>query len=237
MTRSESAALIAATCMLGATWVEAADVVVLESTVARLPPGNIMGDSARIELAAGEALVVVTEDGRIVRLEGPYAGPAAGAAPDASAVRKAIERLVTADEPRVGGVGAVRGIDWSDAADTRPQPWFIHAEIDGQQCALRGRPLELWREEASRSVSAEVAAAGGGAAETVRWDEGSHRTAWPERLEPSDGGVYLIRFEAVERSTAIRLLWLPATVADSSLAATAWLAASDCTAQARLLLR
>jgi hypothetical protein len=113
----------------------------------------------------------------------------------------------------------------------------VHAELDGAQCALRGRPLELWREDAARSASAEITAAPASAAATTHWEPGSQRAVWPESLPPVDDRIYLIRFRDVERSTAIRLRLLPDTVADNALAAAAWLAATGCAAQARLLPR
>jgi hypothetical protein len=129
MNRLERAASLAATCVLVATAAAAAEIVVIESNSPRFMAGQLLDDSAPIELAAGQSLLIVTEDGRALRLDGPYAGPAVGAAPDAGAVRRAVERLVNADEPRVGGVGAVRGDESGASVDTRPDPWLVHAEI------------------------------------------------------------------------------------------------------------
>ena len=130
----------------GSAPVAAADLVVLESGAPTYPAGKMIGAATPIKLAAGEFVVVVTEDARLVRIVGPHDGPAIGTSPDESAVRKAIDRLVSADQPRVGGVGAVRGSEESAIdADTRPGPWLLHAEIDGEQCALRDRSIELWR--------------------------------------------------------------------------------------------
>jgi hypothetical protein len=237
MNRLERAASLAATCVLVATAAAAAEIVVIESNSPRFMAGQLLDDSAPIELAAGQSLLIVTEDGRAVRLDGPYAGPAVGAAPDAGAVRRAVERLVNADEPRVGGVGAVRGDEDGASVDTRPDPWLVHAERDGEQCARNGRPLELWREDTARSIAAEVEDAVSGAAATTRWDAGAHRAAWPEGMAATDGLIYLIRLDASDRSTAVRLRMLAGSVANSPLAAAAWLAAKGCTAQAALLLR
>jgi hypothetical protein len=233
------AASIAAASMWIAAAGSAAEIVVLESTAPRFPAGQTLSESAAIELAAGEMVVIVTEDARLVRLEGPYSGPAVGAPPDPSAVRKALERLVNADEPRVGGVGAVRGDeDVRSAVDTRPEPWLVHAELGGEQCALRGRPIELWREDASRSASAQITDTATDRVAPVRWDEGAPRALWPEQsLVPMDEHIYLIRFEGVDRSTAVKVRLLAASVTQSSPAAAAWLAAKGCTAQARMVMR
>jgi hypothetical protein len=239
MDRLMRAAAIAAIGMCVAAGASAAEIVVLESTVPRFPAGQTMSESTAIELAAGEIVVIVTEDARLVRLEGPYKGPAVGAPPDPSAVRKALERLVSADEPRVGGVGAVRGdADDRAAVDTRPEPWLVHSELGGEQCALRGRSIGLWREDPSRSGSAQITDTATNAAATVRWSEGAQRAAWPEQgLAAVDDRIYLVRFEGVDRSTAVRLRLLAASVTGNSQAAAAWLAAKGCTAQARIVMR
>jgi hypothetical protein len=219
--------------------VAAADLVVLESGAPMYPAGRTMSATIPIKLAAGEFVVVVTEDARLVRIVGPHDGPAIGAAPDESAVRKAIDRLVSADQPRVGGVGAVRGgVEDVAEVDTRPGPWLLHAEIDGEQCALRDRSIELWREKTVAGATAQITSAENDAVVAVRWAEGAARTAWPtEALPVIDDRIYLIRFDGVTRSVAIRVRLLEPGVASNGLAAAAWLAAKGCTAQARLALR
>jgi hypothetical protein len=230
---------IAALAAAVSTPVAAADLVVLESGAPTYPAGRIMSSTTAIKLGAGEFLVIVTEDARIVRIVGPHDGPAVGPSADAGAVRKALDRLVTADQPRVGGVGAVRGGDESAAApDTRPEPWLLHAEIDGEQCVLRDRAIELWRESTATGATAQVTSADNDAAAAVRWAEGTARAAWPTDVLPvTDDQIYLVRFDGVTRSVAIRVRLLEPAVASNALAAAAWLAAKGCTAQARLALR
>jgi hypothetical protein len=174
-----------------------------------------------------------------MRIVGPHDGPAIGTSPDESAVRKAIDRLVSADQPRVGGVGAVRGGDEREAvADTRPGPWLLHSEIDGEQCALRDRSIELWREKTVAAATAQITSVENDGVATVRWAEGAARAAWPtEALPAIDERIYLVRFDGVTRSVAIRVRLLEPAVASNGLAAAAWLAAKGCTAQARLALR
>jgi len=217
----------------------AADLVVIESGAPTYPAGRTLSATTPIKLAAGEFIVIVTEDARLVRVVGPHDGPAVGSAPDESAVRKALDRLVSADEPRVGGVGAVRGGDERDAAvDTRPGPWFVHSEIGGEQCALRDRPIELWREMTAAGATAQITSAESDAVAAVRWGEGAARAAWPTDVLPAtDDRIYLVRFDGATRSVAIKVRLLEPAVASNGLAAAAWLAAKGCTAQARLALR
>ena len=238
MNRVAVAMTIAALGAVFSTPAGAADLVVIESGAPMYPAGQTMSATTPIKLGAGEFVVVVTEDARLVRIVGPHNGPAIGTAPDESAVRKAIDRLVSANQPRVGGVGAVRGNEESDVvADTRPGPWSIHAEIGGEQCALRDRSIELWR-ETKAAAAAQITSADNDAVAAVRWAEGASQAAWPSDVLPAlDDRIYLVRFEGMTRSVAIRVRLLDPAVAAKGLTAAAWLAAKGCTAQARLALR
>ena len=212
----------------------AADLVVLESGRTDVPGGedDWRGDA---DQARGGRIRRSRHGGRAPRAHRrPARGPAIGTSPDESAVRKAIDRLVSADQPRVGGVGAVRGGEESAIdADTRPGPWLLHAEIDGEQCALRDRPIELWREKTAVGTTAKITSAENDAVVAVRWAEGAARAAWPTDVLPAiDDRIYLIRFDGVTRSVAIRIRLLEPAVASNGLAAAAWLAARGCTAQA-----
>src|SRR5690606_11884118 len=105
-----------------------------------------------IALAMDEFVVFATEDGRLVRLEGPYSGPAAGrdagAPASASNVRRALEQLFGLRPAEAGGLAGVRGDaeEGADAADSRPDPWWIHAERMGDLCVVDGERVRVWRE-------------------------------------------------------------------------------------------
>jgi hypothetical protein len=240
MRRFGAAAAMAAFGVFGSTAAAAVELVVLESSAPAYSAGQTMSTTVPIALVAGEVLIVVTDDARLLRIEGPHEGPAVGAAPEDSAVRKALDRLVSADEPRVGGVGAVRGDEDGHAvvADLRPEPWLLHAEKGGEQCVLRGRPIELWRETSTASGPMQITDASTDATAVVRWAQGAARAAWPTDAPPvTDDHIYLFRVGEATRSIAIRIRLLEPSVADSPLTAAAWLAAKGCLAQARLALR
>ena len=148
-------AALVACASLGAAG--AAEIAVIESTSARYVVGQTLDATAPIVLAAGEALTVVHEDARLIRIEGPHNGPAAGPAPDPSAFRRALTQLIVEERPAVGGVGGVRaGEGEAQAADTRPDPWLVHSERSGDQCVLGGAAVGVWRERAGDAVVAEV---------------------------------------------------------------------------------
>jgi hypothetical protein len=216
----------------------AAEHVVLESNAVRYEAGSLLDAALPIVLQSGEFVLLATEDARFLRIEGPHNGPAAGNAPDESALRRALALLVAKERTQVGSVGGVRGGGEDEATeDTRTEAWLVHAERSGDQCVLRGADVALWRERADGGAQWEIATAGSERTAALTFGAGERRAAWPAALAPQDNEIYLVRPAAAQRSVAIRLHVLEPSVGANSLAAAAWLAAKGCTAQARLLLR
>ncbi len=235
-----------ATIVLGAVLVAcaslraagAAEIAVIESTSARYVVGQRLEATAPIVLAAGESLTVVHEDARLIKIEGPHNGPAAGPAPDPSALRRALTQLIIEEQPSVGGVGGVRAGDGeAQAVDTRPDPWLVHAQRSGDQCVLGGEGVGVWRESASDALVAELGVSLAESSAQIRWNAGEQRATWPAQAAVVDDTVYLLRPTISLLSVPIRLHVLAPTLAGHDLAAAAWLAAKGCIDQARLLLR
>ena len=217
---------------------QAAEIVVLESNSARYAAGQTLDAAVPITLPAGEFVAIVTEDARLIRIDGPHNGPAVGQTPDEGAVRRALAQLIVEQRPEVGGVGGVRGDgDEAQAPDTRPEPWLVHTQRSGEQCALRGQGVQLWRESATDAAVAELTASLEDATGEVRWNTGEQRASWPTEVPIRDETIYLLRLHDSLRSLPIRLHLLAPGLAGNGLAAAAWLAARGCTEQARLLLR
>jgi hypothetical protein len=224
--------------VIGVGSAEAAEIVVLESSSPRYVAGQSVDAAQPVTLAVGETLTVATEDGRLARIVGPYTGPAIGSAPDESVARRALAELIAADRPEVGGIGGVRGESPADSpADTRPGIWFVHAERGGEQCALQGQSVQLWREETLPPAVMEIRVSLSDTAALVRWNAGEQSTAWPSGVGLADGTIYLLRAEGAVRSVPVRLHLLPPGLGSPGLATAAWLAARGCTDQARLALR
>jgi len=135
----------------------AVEIAVIESTSPRYAAGQMLDAAVSITLVAGESVTVVTEDARLIKIEGPHDGPASGPPPDPSAVRRALAQLIVEERPAVGGVGGVRGEGQEEqAADTRPDPWFVHAQRSGDQCVVRGSSVGVWRENPASGASAAI---------------------------------------------------------------------------------
>lgn len=229
--------------LLSAGALRAAEQVVLESNNARYPAGLTLDSTAEIALAADEVVVFATEDGRLLRIAGPYSGRAGGTSDDdvpedVSSLRRILAQLFGLQPEEAEALAGVRGPAGTDAdgADTRTDPWLLHAERTGDQCIVRERPVRFWREAGAASASAEVLEVGGERAAVLRWPAQAAVAEWASAA-PADGEVYLVRPEGELRSVAIRLHALPAALELEGLGTVAWLASHGCIDQARLLLR
>jgi hypothetical protein len=187
--------------------------------------------------------VVATEDGQVVRIDGPRGGPISsesspeGRPPAADDVIGALARLFGGPGPELGGIAGARGgADQETIADSRPDAWLIHAERTGDQCFIPGRGPELWREVPIGVVGGELEDLVAHTTVRLEWADAQQRTAWPAVPAPQSGRVYLVRRESELSSIAIRLQALPRGLAGNDLASVAWLAARGCMPQARLLL-
>lgn len=217
----------------------AVEIAVIESTSPRYAAGQMLDATVSITLVTGESVTVVTEDARLIKIEGPHDGPASGPPPDPSAVRRALAQLIVEERPAVGGVGGVRGEGQEEqAADTRPDPWFVHAQRSGDQCVLRGSSVGVWRENpASDAAVVEVGVSLADSSARIRWDAGQQRSTLPAEMALIDDTIYLLRPTDSLRSVPIRLHLLEPALSGGGQATAAWLAAKGCIDQARLLLR
>lgn len=218
----------------------AEEVAIIESSAPAYEPGQTLDPASPLMLAAEQFIVIATEDGRILRLEGPRNAPIAaeleGDEPATAEVIGALSRLVGQTGPEPGGLAGVRGEEDETPLDTRPEAWLIHTGRQGNQCFLSDAPVELWRELGRSAAASEITDVTGGGTAKVEWAGQAQRAPWPASLGPVDGRVYLLRRDDAVRSIAVTLRALPPEIDDHELAAVAWLAAEGCARQARLLL-
>lgn len=214
----------------------AAEIVVLESNTTRYAVGQKLEANAPLTLSDGQTIVLATDDGRVLVVQGPHEGPAAGKPPTQNRLRRLLTQLFGLGRPQVEGLGGVRGGLENNPQDRRPNAWLIHAERTSDQCVIRGEPVRFWREDPHGVAHSTIIDLASGASAQLDWsDQG--RADWPLAAGPQDHRIYLVRPAGALRSAAIRLHVLASGVAGKGLTTVAWLAATGCVAQARILLR
>jgi hypothetical protein len=219
----------------------AADVVVIESTSADYPVGEILDADMNIVLGEDVEIMLIAEDGMIISLAGPYTGPADNeGTPGVRGALDALGRLVGYAETEAGDIGGVRG-DASgedflaqEVEDHRTSPWLLHTAITGPQCVRAGDDDPgYWREQNDADERLEVKHVTSGESVIIAWQAGDNTIAWPGTLPLLADEMYLLRFGDQLRSTNLLVREVPATVSDGGIAMVAFLAANGCLSQAR----
>lgn len=103
------AALTCAAALTFGSAAQAADVVVMDSSVASIAAGSIVPDSASVDIPAGGAVVLIMADGETRSVIGPYSGPI-GAAQSSG---DALAQSNAGSDTKV--LGAVRAPKWEQS--------------------------------------------------------------------------------------------------------------------------
>lgn len=221
------AGLLPAAMMLGATPSEAVQVVVLEARGIQLTAGQSIDGSAPIKLEAGQKLSLISQDGKTIRLKGPFEGPPAPEGSTAQAtVVQALLDLGKQGESSSASLGVVRGTEDHVASD----PSLMDITRPGNRCILEGSPAVLWW----------PAHTGGEAKIAIEPADHSWKaqTTWPasagdyltlnQSVPLRDGGSYLVGINAA--ATAITVHVIPANLPTTVRAA--WMDDKGCKGQA-----
>ena len=221
------------------------ELVVLESTATNYEPGQTIADDDTIEVAEGTEIVLLSEDGIVIAIRGPFSGPLVPLeSEDDYDILRTLGVLVGQSEVDNRSIGGVRGTGEDDSidparavADSRGSPWSIHTGMGGVQCLPESNDgAVFWREPADREERLHIRHLASGDAGTIGWEAGRTRVALPDDVSFDFDSVYVLRKDSERRSVALVVRSIPDAVADNGYSTVAWLAARGCTRQARLAL-
>jgi hypothetical protein len=223
----------------------AAELVVVESSSDQYTLSQVLSDDVVVELEAGTQITLISEDGLIVTLSGPFEGSLAETeGQDGPDALDALGRLLTETEVEARDIGGVRFGDevYGDPAggqieDRRSDPWVLHTRLSGPHCLPKDADAAyFWRDGPGSGDRLHLSRVTTSESVVVDWGGGEDRVAWPDHFERTPGAVYLVRTDGELRSAAFLIHEVPAAVVDSDIASVAWLAAQGCISQARLVL-
>lgn len=215
----------------------ATDLVIVESTASDLPAGQVVKAGVPITIPAGTQISVVGEDGKVIRLSGPFSGlaaPASAAAGDKGTVQ-ALSRLFADKGPAATSWGTFRGEGVGEEAGNPPDVWSVNLLRSETVCVPTGtRPL-LWRADASQPMSAILLEMRTGREGTIVLDAGQQTLPWPQTPAIVDAGEYALREPdgSGERRLVVRVI--PANTA-TGVSEVAWMSDAGCLRQAKQLL-
>lgn len=202
------------------TWV----VVAAEQTT--LQAGDLLDGSKSVTLTTGARLTLLAENGKTLKLVGPYSGvPASEGAASAqkSADLAVIANLLQGHQQKSTVLGVVRG----DTSKSPPDANLISADKSGSRC-LSSDSAVLWRANAADPEQLTVADAQGKVIASFAWPAGQARLTIPVSTF-EDGKSY--RLQRDFQSVNLQIYKAP-PLTDNPTAQVAWMARSGCNEQA-----
>lgn len=218
----------------------AAELVVIDSTVPRLAPGQIIDSTKPLRLGAGTRLSLVGENGKVIRLQGPFSGlPPTGngdAAEDQGVVR-ALSRLFSPNHPQDSTWGTFRGAETLRGAEALnpPDVWAVNVQRSETVCLPAGAGPSLWRPHAETELMVILLHLASGQEATVTFAAGEASAPWPPDVPLFDGGVYVVRDLANQWERRLSVRMIPPD-RDAPVAQVAWMSDMGCIRQARELI-
>jgi hypothetical protein len=205
------------------------DMVVMEARGVKLQQGQVIDGSANLTLTDGQQVSLMMQDGRVIKLKGPFDKPPAP--PEASAtanVQLALQLLVTQQSSRERA-GVIRG---GPGLVIPPEPWVVDVSSDGLRCLEADSTITLWRPDASASVPIEVSPNDRSWKANVTWEKGADRLYLGHNVPVRRRTPYVVR--VADKNVNITLVSLPTTLSNDAMKA-AFMMDNGCDAQAKAL--
>ena len=221
--------------MLAATLIPvplaAEPMTVVEARGTAFRPGMQVASTATVQLREGEKLTVVSMNGRLATLRGPYRGVVAPTVLASTSARAALGALVTTRRDRATSVGAVRS---AAIAHPIPDPWMVDISRPGPRCVREGGPVTWWRADSTSEEQFTILPLDRSWKAEITWQAGQSTMPVPPGLRLEEGSSFVVRSDG--RDNAISLNVIPAT-ADQPLLLVAWMIEKGCAQQADALIR
>ena len=206
----------------------AAQLVVIASNSSSLKPGSMLDGSKELALAEGESITLVSQQGKTMRLEGPYQGqPDAGTNGPQDSLLDSLSKIVTESE-KVASLAVFR------STKKKRSPWSVRVTKKGTYCVTDRRTTTLWRPKPLDSTSMAITRTTDNVTVAVEWEQGQQSVPWPDDLQQQDQARYQFSFQD-QSPIEIFLRLVPAELA-SDAHRIIWMSDAGCTKQAHTLL-
>ena len=171
----------------------AAQIYVMESTVAAIRVGSALDLRSAISIPAGSYIRAVLPSGKTQTIRGPYEGTVADLAkgqPVNEGVLGWIKDLLRTGGATQTTAGATRSIGRPAAKPRAAFSWSAIPVANGTVCVEKGARLTLIRLASPNAERATVIDAANGDQAELQWEPGSDTAAWPATLTPRNDGTY-----------------------------------------------
>lgn len=213
-----------------------ADYVVLQSGSELFGIGALLDDNTELRLVDGERIVLLSENGDVVEIHGPYEGPAEGQASTDINIRDALTDLIENADELHASLGSTRGGVIFGGQNTDRDTWQLDAFRSGRQCVVAGNAIEFWRAKTDEKLTLEMQRPGTEVVAVIDWPVGVAEAPWPISMPLVNEALYVLRRAGWTEAALIRVTVLDPAVVKHPQTAIAWLAANGCRPQAELLM-
>lgn len=209
----------------------AAPLIVIESDVEALQPGDVIDGTATLNLPAESALLLVTPKGEAIKLIGPYKGQ-----PDSSPSRdenlfEKLRGILRPEGETSFGMAVFRSVPGKT-----PSPWAANVTRSGDYCVRIDIPPTLRRAKSGPKTTLTLELISTGEKVTQDWPASAATLVWPTELLLKDGESYFTQMGHAISATELTLHLIPAALKTDAHRA-AWMGEQGCSRQARQVLR
>jgi hypothetical protein len=188
---------LAALLVAGATSASpaAAQLYVMESTVAAIKVGSAFDVNATIAVPAGSYIRAVLPTGKTQTIKGPYTGTVADLAkgqPINEGVTAWLKNILKTGGATESTTGVTRSIGRPAEKPRAGFSWSAIPVADGTVCIEKGAKLRLVRVASAKTERATVVDASNGQQAEAQWEAGSDAADWPAGVTPRPDGTYYV---------------------------------------------
>ncbi|WP_046020361.1 hypothetical protein [Magnetospira sp. QH-2] len=228
--------LLIALILSWSTSATAGQLVVIESSLPALAPGQMIDAATAVTVPDGGKLVLISDQGTTLTLTGPFSGKPGGKMKDIKGgdgkLLTSLSKLVSGKQADMAALGTFR----SGPSNLFPPLWSVNVQRSGRHCLPPSEPAKLWRPKSDGAANLRVKPLPLGDALRVTWPAGDQQMDWPETVLPSkDGSRYLVRLEDRPSAARVEFKRLPGDL-PSRIHQAAWMADHGCGNQALTLL-
>jgi hypothetical protein len=192
------------------TYPAAAQLYVMESTVAAIRVGSAFDMNASIAVPAGGYIRAVLPSGKTQTIKGPYNGTVADLAkgqPINEGVTAWLKNILKTGGATESTTGVTRSIARPAEKPRTAFSWSTIPVMDGTVCIEKGAKLRLARVASSKMERVTVLDASNGQQAEAQWEAGSDTADWPAGVVPRpDVTYYLLVLDRPRRQITLRVL-------------------------------
>ena len=219
--------------------VSAANLIVFSATGVKLTAGQTIDGSKILKLNGGQKVTLVTPNGTVLQLFGPYAkAPSAQRAGNEGRLSAALQGMMKLNQQGTSGLGVMRdttkSIKVADQYGWVPHPWAINITRSGNYCSPEAQPAIFWRPDHDKTAIIRISMSNNSWRGYTEWAAGSDKMAPAGNMPLQDGATYNVELDGAKSSIILHMI--PSSLSSLPMQA-AWMNKKGCSAQTLAMLR